>query len=83
MANDSKDRLGAIKHDSKDALDEGRHRAQAAAEHHQTGSRRRRHAARRPRLASNVNETVHKTQQAEIDRSKRDMRHGMKDADKG
>ena len=33
MANDSADKLNTVKHDTKDTVDEIKHRAQAAGEH--------------------------------------------------
>jgi archaellum component FlaC len=77
MANDSKDKLNTLKHDTKDAADEVKNRAQAAGEH----LKRDVSGSSMPlgdRIVSNVKETVHKTQ-AEIDAAKRDVRHGADD----
>jgi gas vesicle protein len=79
MANDSKEKLDTMKHDIKDAVDEAKHRAQAAGEH----IKREVAGDSMPigdRIASNVKETVHKTQ-ADIDAAKRDIRHEATNAD--
>ena len=79
MANESKDKLNTLKHDTKDAVDEATHRTQAAGEH----LKRDVSGDAMPlgdRIASNVKETVHKTQ-ADIDAAKRDVRHGATNAD--
>jgi F0F1-type ATP synthase membrane subunit b/b' len=79
MANDSKEQLNTIKHDTKDAVDEAKNRTQAAGEHLKRGVA----GDSMPlgdRIASNVKETLHKTQ-ADIDAAKRDVRHGATDAD--
>ncbi len=79
MANDNQAKIDTLKHDTKDAASELKHRAQAAGEH------LKRDAAgdempMGDRIASNVKETVHKTQ-ADIDAAKRDIRHGAANAD--
>ena len=79
MANDSEEKLNTLKHDTKDTLDEAKHRTQAAGEHVKRGLE----GDSMPlgdRVVSNVKETLHKTQ-ADIDAAKRDVRHGATDAD--
>jgi archaellum component FlaC len=79
MANDSKEKLDTLKHDTKDVASEVKHRAQAAGEH----VKRSVEGDTMPmgdRIVSNVKETVHKTQ-ADIDAAKRDVRHGATNAD--
>jgi hypothetical protein len=79
MANDSKEKLNALKHDTKDTVDEVKNRAQAAGEH----LKRDVAGDDMPlgdRVASNVKEVAHKTK-AEIDSAKRDVRHGAANAD--
>jgi len=79
MANDSKEQLNTIKHDTKDTVDEAKHRTLAAGEH----LKRTAEGDSMPlgeRIASNVKETLHKTA-ADIDAAKRDVRHGATNAD--
>ena len=79
MPNDSTDKLNTLKHDTKDVVDEAKHRAQAAGEH----VKRNVAGDSMPlgeRVVSNVKETLHKTQ-ADIDAAKRDVRHGATNAD--
>ncbi len=79
MANDSEDKLNTVKHDTKDTVDEIKHRAQAAGEH----LKRDLSGDSMPlgeRIVSNVKEVGHKTA-AEVDAAKRDVRHGAADAD--
>jgi hypothetical protein len=79
MANDSKEKLNTVKHDTKDTVDELKHRAQAAGEH----LKRDVAGDSMPlgdRIVSNVKEIGHKTT-AEIDAAKRDVRHGATNAD--
>jgi hypothetical protein len=81
MANDSKEKLNTLKHDSKDAIDEAKNRTQAAGEKLKRGVE----GDSMPmgdRIVSNVKETLHDTA-ADIDAAKRDVRHGTTDdADK-
>ena len=73
MANDSKEKLKTLKHDTKDAVDEVKQRAQAGGE----PLKRDVAGDSMPlgdRVVSNVKETLHKTQ-ADIDSAKRDVRH--------
>jgi hypothetical protein len=79
MANDSKEQLNTLKHDTKDTVDEIKHRAQAA------GEKLKRDVAGDgmplgDRIVSNVKEVAHKTT-ADIDAAKRDVRHGAGDPD--
>jgi len=79
MANDSADKLNTVKHDTKDTVDEIKHRAQAAGEH----LKRDVAGDSMPlgdRIVSNVKEAGHKAT-AEIDAAKRDVRHGAANAD--
>jgi hypothetical protein len=79
MANDSKEKLNTLKHDTKDAVDEAKNRTQAAGEH----VKRNVAGDSMPmgdRIASNVKETLHNTK-ADIDAAKRDVRHGATNAD--
>jgi len=79
MANDSKEKIDILKHDTKDAASELKHRAQATGEH----VKREISGDAMPmgdRIVSNVKETVHSTQ-ADIDAAKRDVRHGATKAD--
>ena len=79
MANDTEKQLNTVKHDTKDTLDEAKHRTQAAGEH----LKRTVEGDSMPlgeRVASNVKETLHKTA-ADIDSAKRDVRHGATNAD--
>lgn len=79
MANDNKEKIDTLKHDTKDTASELKHRAQAAGEH----LKRDAEGDAMPvgeRIASNVKEAVHKTQ-ADIDAAKRDVRHGARNAD--
>jgi hypothetical protein len=79
MANDSKEKLNTVKHDTKDTIDEAKHRTQAA------GEQLKRNIAGDSmplgdRIVSNVKETLHDTQ-ADVDAAKRDVRHGATNAD--
>jgi hypothetical protein len=79
MANDSKEKLNTLKHDTKDTVDEIKHRAQAAGEH----LKRDVSGDNMPlgdRIASNVKEVGHKTA-AEIDAAKRDVRNAANEPD--
>jgi hypothetical protein len=79
MANDSKEKLNTLKHDTKDAVDEVKQRAQAAGEH----LKRDVAGDAMPlgdRIVSNVKEVGHKAA-ADIDAAKRDVRHGATDPD--
>jgi len=79
MANANKEKIDTLKHDTKDTTSELKHRAEAAVEH----IRREITGDGMPlgdRIASNVKETVHKTQ-ADIDATKREVRHGVTNAD--
>jgi hypothetical protein len=79
MANDSKEKLNTLKHDSKDAIDEAKNRTQAAGEKLKRGVE----GGSMPmgdRIVSNVKETLHNTA-ADIDAAKRDVRHGATNAD--
>ena len=73
MANDSKEKLNMLKHDTKDAVDEAKNRTQAGAEH----VKRNLAGDSMPmgdRIVSNVKETLHNTK-ADVDAAKRDVRH--------
>jgi hypothetical protein len=77
MTNDSNDKLETLKHDTKDAVDEVKNRAQA------TGERLKRDVAGDAmplgdRIASNVKEVMHNAK-ADIDKAKRDVRDGADD----
>jgi hypothetical protein len=79
MANDSKEKLDTIKHDTKDLIDEAKQRAQAA------GEKAKRAVAGKDmplgdRIMSNVKETAHNTA-ADIDAAKRDIRRGAAETD--
>jgi ElaB/YqjD/DUF883 family membrane-anchored ribosome-binding protein len=79
MANDNKEKIDTLKHDTKDTTSELKHRAEAAVER----VRRELDGDAMPmgdRVVSNVKEAVHKTQ-ADIDAAKRDVRHGATNAD--
>jgi hypothetical protein len=79
MANDSKEKLNTLKHDSKDAIDEAKNRTQATGEKLKRGVE----GDSMPmgdRIVSNVKETLHNTA-ADIDAAKRDVRHGAANAD--
>jgi F0F1-type ATP synthase membrane subunit b/b' len=79
MANDSKEKLDTLKHDTEDTIDEAKQRAQAAGEKLKRGVE----GDSMPmgdRIVSNVKETLHNTA-ADIDAAKRDVRHGATDAD--
>ena len=79
MANDSKEKLDTLKHDTKDVADEVKNRAQAAGEH----VKRNVAGDSMPlgdRVVSNVKETLHNAK-ADIDAAKRDVRHEATDAD--
>jgi F0F1-type ATP synthase membrane subunit b/b' len=79
MANDNKEKIDTLKHDTKDGASELKHRAEAAVEH----IRREIAGDSMPlgdRIASNVKENVLKAQ-ADIDAAKRDVRHGATKAD--
>lgn len=81
MANDSKEKLDTLKHDTKDAVDEVKNRAQAGGEH----LKRDVAGDSMPlgdRIVSNVKETLHNTK-ADVDAAKRDVRHGAANADDG
>jgi gas vesicle protein len=81
VTNDSKEKLDTLKHDTEDAVDEVKNRAQAAGEH----LKRDVAGDSMPlgeRIVSNVKEAVHKTQ-ADIDAAKRDVRHDDASADEG
>jgi hypothetical protein len=74
MANDAKNTFDTIKHDTQDAADEAKNRAQAGAEH----LKRDVAGESMPlgdRIVSNVKETLHDTK-ADVDSAKRDVRHG-------
>ena len=80
MANDSKEKVDTLKHDTKDTVDEAKNRAQAAGEH----LKRNLSGDSMPlgeRIASNVKEVAHNTK-ADIDAAKRDVRHGANTDDK-
>ena len=80
MANDMRDNLNTLKHDSSDTVDEAKNRAQAAGEKVKRGVA----GDSMPlvdRIVSNVKETLHKNK-ADIDAAKRDVRHGNVDSDK-
>jgi hypothetical protein len=75
MSND--DTMKTIKHDTKDTLDEAKHRAQAAGERLSRDVR----GDDMPlgeRVTSNVKEALHNTK-ADIDAAKRDARHSGDD----
>ncbi len=77
MSNDTKKNLETIKNDTKDALDEAKHRTQAAGERFS----REIQGDEMPlgdRVKSHVKEAIHNTQ-AEIDAAKRDVRHPKDD----
>lgn len=79
MASDSADKLNTLKHDTKDTLDEAKHRTQAASEKLRRGVE----GDAMPmgdRIVSNVKETLHNTA-ADVDAAKRDVRHGATNAD--
>jgi hypothetical protein len=79
MPNDGKEKLNTFKHDTEDAIDEAKNRAQAAGEKLKRGVE----GDAMPmgdRIVSNVKETLHNTA-ADIDAAKRDVRHGAADAD--
>jgi hypothetical protein len=79
MQNDSKDKLNTFKHDTEDAIDEAKNRAQAAGEKLKRGVE----GDAMPmgdRIVSNVKETLHNAA-ADIDAAKRDVRHDAADAD--
>jgi hypothetical protein len=79
MANESAENLNTIKHDTKDTIDEAKHRTQAVGEKLKRGVE----GDSMPmgdRIASNVKETLHNTA-ADIDAAKRDVRHGATNAD--
>jgi F0F1-type ATP synthase membrane subunit b/b' len=79
MANDSKEKLDTLKHDTEDTIDEAKQRAQAAGEALKRGVE----GDAMPmgdRIVSNVKETLHNAA-ADIDAAKRDVRHGAADAD--
>jgi hypothetical protein len=76
MSNETRQKTETIKSDTKDTVDEVKHRAQAAGERFS----REVQGADMPlgeRIKSNLNELGHETQ-AEIDAAKRDARHGSK-----
>jgi hypothetical protein len=80
MADTTQDNLNTLKRDTKDAVDEAKNRAQAA------GERLKRDVSGDAmplgdRIVSNVKETLHNTT-ADVDRAKRDMRHGAADTEK-
>jgi hypothetical protein len=67
------DKLNTLKHDTKDTLDEAKHRAQAGGEH----VKRSVAGDSMPlgeRIVSNVKEALHNTK-ADYDAAKRDVRH--------
>jgi gas vesicle protein len=77
MTNDRKDNLETLKHDTKDSVDEIKNRAEA------TGERLKRDVSGDSmplgeRVASNVKEAVHNAK-ADVDKAKRDVRHGADD----
>lgn len=79
MTNEDKATIDTVKHDTKDAASELKHRTEAAGEH----LKRDVAGDAMPlgdRIASNVKEAVHNTQ-ADMDAAKRDARHGATNAD--
>jgi F0F1-type ATP synthase membrane subunit b/b' len=79
MADDTKDTLNTLKHDTQDAIDEAKNRAQAGGEH----LKRDVAGDAMPlgdRIASNVKEAVHNAK-ADIDAAKRDVRHEANEDD--
>jgi hypothetical protein len=77
MSNDARDTMKTVKNDTKDTLDEAKHRAQA------TGERLSRDVQGDAmplgdRVKSNVKEALHNTK-ADFDAAKRDARHGETD----
>ena len=74
---DLRDKADTIKHDAKDAVDEARHRAQAAGERVNRDLR----GDDMPlgdRVASHVKEAGHNLK-ADVDAAKRDVRHAEAD----
>jgi len=79
MPNDNKEKIDTLKHDTKDAANELKNRAQATGEH----IKREVAGDSMPvgdRIVSNARETLHKTL-ADIEAAKRDVRHGATNAD--
>jgi gas vesicle protein len=77
MSNDIRDTLKNVKADTKDTLDEAKHRTQAAGEHLSRDVQ----GDAMPlgdRVKSNVKEALHNTT-ADIDAAKREVRHGETD----
>ena len=77
MADTTEDNLTTLKHDAADTVDEAKNRTQAAGEH----LKRDVSGNAMPlgeRIVSNVKEALHNTV-ADIDRAKRDVRHGAAD----
>ena len=73
MPNTTQDNLNTLKHDTKDAVDEAKNRAQAAGEKLKRGVA----GDSMPlgdRIVSNVKEAMHGTK-ANVDAAKRDIRH--------
>ena len=79
MSNDTRDTLKTIKDDTKDTVDEAKHRTQAAGERISRDVQ----GDDMPlgeRIASNIKERVHDAQ-ANVDAAKRDARHPERDDD--
>ncbi len=77
MSNETNDTLKTIKNDTKDTVDEAKHRTQAAGER----LSRNVQGDDMPlgeRIASNVKERIHDAQ-ADVDAAKRDARHPKND----
>ena len=80
MADTTQDNLNTLKHDTNDVVDEAKNRTQSAGEH----LKRDVAGDSMPlgdRIVSNVKETLHNTT-ADIDKAKRDVRHGAADTEK-
>lgn len=74
MANTTQDDLTTLKHDTNDAIDEAKNRAQAAGEKLKRGVAGD-SMSLGDKIVSNVKEALH-TSVADIDAAKRDIRHG-------